>query len=507
MDLALILAGDGPRGARLVGALREAILSGRLPLGAKLPASRLLAAQLEMSRGTVVAAYEELVSEGYCTARVGAGTFVAVASRPTPSEEAVARIRLSRWGQRVIAGTPAPAGDQRLRFDFSPGVSPESFPAAALVRALRQAVDRIEEMPGAGDPAGSARLRAALVAHLGRTRGLRADPTQVVVVSGSQQGIDLTARLLLDPGDRLCMEEPGYPRARRAFQAAGATMTPAPVDVAGLITAALPAAGARLVYVTPSHQHPTGAVLAPERRLALLQWAEAHNAWVLEDDYDSEFRYGGPPLPCLQGLDRTGRCIYAGSLSKLLHPALRVGYLVVPPALVPAVIAAKQTLDQSTSMLTQEALAELFESGEIERHLRLASRAYRARRAHLLAALAATPLPGACVWPVTGGLHVFIELPGISPAALRRAAASRGLGLVFGDDCYLQEPSGTRLILWFGRLPVPAIAPGIAALAGAITEAATGHEGCSARRHGGTEKQEFETPHPHLRASVVNARG
>jgi GntR family transcriptional regulator/MocR family aminotransferase len=471
LDLALILPDDGPRGARLVEALREAILSGRLPLGAKLPASRLLAAQLDLSRGTVVAAYEELISEGYCTARVGDGTFVAVTSRPTPRREAAARIRLSRWGQRVIADSPVSADDQRPRIDFSPGVSPESFPAAALARALRRAVDRIDGMPAVGDPAGSRRLRAALVAHLGRTRGLRADPSQVVVVSGSQQGIDLSARLLLDPDDRLCMEEPGYPRARRAFQAAGATVTPVPIDASGLVTAALPADGARLAYVTPSHQHPTGAVLAPERRLALLQWAEAHDAWILEDDYDSEFRYGGPPLPCLQGLDRSGRCIYAGSLSKLLHPALRVGYLVVPPALVPAVIAAKQTLDQSTSMLTQEALADLFESGEIERHLRRASRAYRARRAQLLAALAATPLPGARVWPLTGGLHVFIELPGIAPTALRRAAERRGLGLVFGDDCFLREQPGTRLILWFGRLPVSAIAPGIAALAAAVGEA------------------------------------
>jgi GntR family transcriptional regulator/MocR family aminotransferase len=326
------------------------------------------------------------------------------------------------------------------------------------------------EVPGAGDPAGSPRLRAALVAHLGRTRGLRADPSQVVVVSGSQQGLDLAARLLIDPGDRLCMEEPGYPRARRAFQAAGAAVLPVPVDAGGLATACLPDEPARLVYVTPSHQHPTGAVLAPERRLALLQWAEAHDTLILEDDYDSEFRYGGPPLPCLQGLDRSGRCIYVGSLSKLLHPVLRVGYLVVPPALVPAVVAAKQTLDQSTSMVMQEALADLFESGEIERHLRRAARAYRARRAHLLAALTATPLPGARVWPITGGLHTFIEIPHVTPAALRSVAESRGLGLAFGDDCYLEEQPGTRLILWFGRLPAAAIAPGIAALAAAVRE-------------------------------------
>jgi GntR family transcriptional regulator/MocR family aminotransferase len=192
---------------------------------------------------------------------------------------------------------------------------------------------------------------------------------------------------------------------------------------------------------------------------------------VLEDDYDSEFRYGGPPLPCLQGLDRAGRCLYAGSVSKLLHPALRAGYLIVPPALVNVATAAKSTLDQATTPLVQEALADFFASGEIERHLRRAGRAYRARRARLLAALAATPLPGAAVWPVTGGLHAFVSLPGVPPALLARHAAQRGLALTRADDCYQAEPAGTALILWFSRIPPERIAPGIAALAGAVAAA------------------------------------
>jgi GntR family transcriptional regulator/MocR family aminotransferase len=254
----------------------------------------------------------------------------------------------------------------------------------------------------------------------------------------------------------------------------GARVCPVGVDAAGLRTDELPGAGIRLAYVTPSHQFPTGAVLAPERRLELLRWADSADAWVLEDDYDSEFRYGGPPLPCLQGLDRAGRCLYVGSLSKLLHPALRAGYLIVPPALVDAVTAAKNVLDQATTPLVQEALAELFESGEIERHLRRANRAYRARRARLLAALADTPLPGATVWPVTGGLHCFVELPDISPEALRRAADRHGIAFVDGGDCFGSPLAGSAMLLWFSRIAPEGIAPGIAALAGALAAARAG---------------------------------
>ncbi len=491
MDFALILPSGGPRGERLVEALREAILGGRLAPGERLPPSRALAAQLGVSRGTVVAAFEELVSEGYCAARVGAGTFVTVTSPPRREPLPATEPALSGWGRRLTMPMPeadgaggvagaAPAGQGAttaapppVRYDFRPGLASETFPGEALGRALRRAAAYLGVEYSAGNPAGSPRLRAALAAHLAHARAVRATPEQVIVVSGSQQGIDLATRLLLEPGDRVCIEEPGYPRARAVFEALGARLTPVPVDGDGLRCAALPKDGARMVYVTPSHQYPTGAVLAPERRLALLDWAQQHGAWLLEDDYDSEFRYSGPPLPAMQGMDRDGRCLYLGSLSKILHPALRVGYLVVPPALVPAAVAAKSTLDQATSPAVQEALADLFEAGELERHLRRALRGYRARRARLLAAFAAHLSADVRLWPVTGGLHAFLEAPAADPVRLRAEAVARGVAINDATPCYQTPPAGARLILWFGRIPPERIEPGVAALAAALLAAAT----------------------------------
>ncbi|HEY7295927.1 MAG TPA: PLP-dependent aminotransferase family protein [Dehalococcoidia bacterium] len=484
MDFALILPSEGRRGERLVEALREAILGGRLAPGERLPPSRTLAAQLGVSRGTVVTAYEVLVSEGYCAARVGAGTFVAVASppprEPLPATEPV----LSGWGRRLAlpaesagtVGTAPPLAapiPPPVRFDFRPGLASEFFPAEALGRALRRAAAYLGGEYSAGNPAGSPRLRAALAVHLAHARAVRATAEQVIVVSGSQQGIDLATRLLLDPGERVCLEEPCYPRARAVFEALGARLVPVPVDRDGLRCAALPVDGARMVYVTPSHQYPTGAVLAPERRLALIDWAQQHDAWLLEDDYDSEFRYSGPPLPAMQGMDRAGRCLYLGSLSKLVHPALRVGYLVVPPALVSTAVAAKSTLDQATSPAMQEALADLFEAGELERHLRRALRGYRARRARLLAALTAHLPAGVRFWPVMGGLHAFIEAPSADPARVHAEALARGVALNDATGCYQAPPAGARLILWFGRLPLERIEPGVAALAEALCAASS----------------------------------
>lgn len=479
MDLALILPTDGPRGVRLVAALREAILTGRLPPGSSLPASRALAAQLRIARGTVVAAYEELVSEGYCVARVGAGTFVAdltaqPPSNPTDSIEGTGAGRsLSAWGSRLPPPRPSLNGSTPYRYDFRSGVDEQLFPAELIGRALRRATNHLSG-GGPGDPNGSIRLRHGLVTTLARARGLRADPSRMVIVSGSQQGLDLASRLLVNPGDVVCVEEPGYARARAVFRALGARLRPVPVDRGGLVTSALPREGARMVYVTPSHQHPTGAVLAPDRRLALLSWANDHGAWVLEDDYDSEFRYGGPPLPCLQGLDTAGRCLYIGSLSKLLHPALRTGYIVAPPDLVSAIIAAKSMLDQTTTPIVQEAMADLYESGEIERHLRRSMRSHRMRRARLLAACEEHLPAEVRIWPVTGGVHAFLEIPGIDAARLFTEAERRGVALIDATDCYEQPPSGAQIILWFSRIATDQIPAGIAALAQAIRVAGSG---------------------------------
>jgi GntR family transcriptional regulator/MocR family aminotransferase len=467
LDFALILAADGPRGVRLVEALREAILSGRLAPGERLPPSRALATQLGISRGTVVTAYEELISEGYCAARVGAGTFVTVTAPPPRPDPMPSPPRLSAWG-RGLELVDMAGGAARARFDFRPGLAGETYPAEQLGRALRRAAVTLGSDYNAGQPAGSRRLRAALAAYLARARAVSATAEQVIAVSGTQQGMDLASRLLLDPGDTVCLEEPFYGRARAVFQALGAHIVPVPVDRDGMLVERLPLDGARLVYVTPSHQYPTGAVLSPERRLALLDWAARHDAWLLEDDYDSEFRYSGPPLPSLQGLDRAGRCIYIGSLSKLLHPALRAGYLVVPPALVPSATAAKSTLDQATTPLVQEALADLYESGEIERHLRRTLRSYRARRARILAAFERHLPKDVHVWPITGGLHVFVEVPGAEPDRLLACLRERGVACLSAAGFYAIPPTAVPLIFWFSRIAPELIEPGVAALAAAI---------------------------------------
>lgn len=471
MDLPLLLPSEGPLVGRIAAALRAAILSGALTAGTRLPPTRLLSGQLGVARGSVVAAYEELISEGYCRARVGAGTYVDVsapdAAAPLPDTPPQLSAWATRIGGELESAWPGPAP----RYDFRGGPSADALPLVSLGAALRRAAGRLGAEMSSGPSQGLLGLREALIAHLGRGRGVRADAGRVVIVNGTQQGIDLAARLLLDPGDTVCIEEPCYPRARAVFAALGARLVPVPVDRDGLITDRLPSEGARLLYLTPSHQYPTGAVLSAERRLAALAWAERHDAWVLEDDYDSEFRYTGPPLPALQGLDRSGRCLYLGSLSKLLHPALRAGCLVLPPALVAPAVAAKRAVDQATTPIIGEALAELFITGEIERHLRRATRLYRTRRAHMLGALAAHPLPGATVWPATGGLHLFVEAADVDPEALARQARARGVGYVAAGECYLHPPPGAGLILWFSRMPVECIRPGIAALGAALAGA------------------------------------
>jgi GntR family transcriptional regulator/MocR family aminotransferase len=470
LDVALILPSDNrPRGERLVEALREAILSGRLRAGEQLPPTRALAAQLGLARGTVVIAYEELIAEGYCAARTGAGTFVTIEGGGTRPRVADAPPRLSAWGERLQPGTTPSAPP--VRWDFSSGRGGDRFPTHPYARALNRAVAGIAAQEGPGGAAGNPRLRAALAAYLARARAVRATAEEVIVVSGGQQGIDLASRLLLDPGDAVVVEEPAYYRARAVFAALGARVIGVPVDSGGLQVDRLPESGARLVYVTPSHQFPTGAVLAPERRLALTDWVARHDAWLLEDDYDSEFRYSGPPLPSVQGLDRAGRCLYLGSLSKLLHPALRVGYLVVPPALATAATAAKSTLDTATNPTVQEALAELFETGEIDRHLHRAGREYRQRQQRLLSACAAHLPRDVTVWPLTGGLHLFLEAPCIDSERLRKELAARGVAATDGRPCYLQPPTGATLLLWFSRIGVDAIVDGVAALGEALRAA------------------------------------
>jgi GntR family transcriptional regulator/MocR family aminotransferase len=374
------LDGPGPMFQRVYEALRAEILEGRLGPGARLPSSRSLAGDLGVSRTTVLLAYDQLLAEGYVDGRVGSGTYVASelpevalsaeapATGESPHEPVPAR--LSSYGRRAVdADVMVPARAGAVRYDFRYGLPPvEEFPHETwrrlLARRARSAsLNSLRYGPSAGIP----KLRVAIADYLRRSRAVACTPEQVVVVNGSQQALDLAARVLVDPGDAVVIEEPHYQGARKVFQAAGARLVPVPTDAEGLDPSKLPidadADGARLLYVTPSHQFPTGATMTLCRRLALLAWAERAGVYVLEDDYDSEFRYEGRPVESMQGLDRAGRVIYAGTFSKVMFPSLRVGYLVLPQPLVEPFAAAKWLTDRHTPTLEQEALADFLAEG------------------------------------------------------------------------------------------------------------------------------------------------
>lgn len=327
--------------------------------------------------------------------------------------------------------------------DFRYGdVAAADFPVLAWRKAVGGAVLRRQGRLRYGDPRGSAGLRTALQGYLWRARGLRCEPDQIVVVNGSQQGLDLCARLLLDPGDRVVMENPGYSLARQVFLAAGAEVTSVAVDAEGLRTEELPAA--RLAYTTPSHQFPLGGVLPAGRRRELLAWARRHGAHVIEDDYDSEYRFDIAPIPPLQAMDDAGRVIYLGTVSKTLSPTLRLGYLVVPPVLSTAFTQAKRLTDRHAPGLEQEALADLIGSGAYERHVRRVRRLNGNRRAALLAALSDNLGDAVTVAGADAGLHVVVWLnrvPRTQEEDLVARAHAMGLGVYPVTPLYAPAPA------------------------------------------------------------------
>jgi GntR family transcriptional regulator / MocR family aminotransferase len=488
----LRLGPDGPLGQQVYQSLRRAILGGAAAPGTRLPSTRALARDLSVSRNTVLLAYDQLLAEGYLEGRRGSGTYVARAlpdamlappavRRRRAEPLATARPRLSGYGRRVaslgdvLVGAPGSG----LPYDFRYGVpSVDDFPHARWRRLIgRRARVASPTSMGYGPTAGDPRLRAELAAYLGRARGVVSDAEQIVVVNGSQQALDLAARVLLEPDDRVVIEEPHYQGARRVFVAAGARLVPGPVDGEGLDVSRLPreAARARLVYVTPSHQFPLGAIMSLARRLALLEWARRVGAYVVEDDYDSEYRYEGRPVEAVQALDARGQVIYVGTLSKVLFPALRVGYLVLPPPLVEPVRAAKWLTDRHTPTLEQEVLADFIHEGDFERHLRRSRTRNAARRAALLDALA-THLGGrAEVAGANAGVHLVVWLSGLrgrSVEPLVARAAADGVGIYPIAPYYLRAPQRHGLILGYASLDERAIREGIRRLRVALDDVA-----------------------------------
>jgi GntR family transcriptional regulator/MocR family aminotransferase len=497
----LALDGTGPLHRQAYRALRLAILGGALPRGCRLPSTRALARDAGLSRNTVLEAYAQLVAEGYAAPRAGSGTYVA----DTLPEEALhaERVRSARagepasgsrrnaagaadgrrrsaWLARLRRAAPRPGlswslGSERLRYDFRYGEpSYSDLPITAWCRALARRARRakIRELAYAA-PGGAPELRRALAAYLARARGVACEPRQVIVTHGVQQGIDLAARTLIDPGERVAIEEPGYGGTTLALEAAGARLVPVPVDADGIETLRLARlAPVRLVCVTPSHQFPTGAVLPLSRRIELLAYAREHRAIVFEDDYDSEYRYAGRPIECLQGLDRDGRVVYAGTASKLLFPALRIGWLVAPPDLAPDLLLAKAACDTGSASLEQLALADFIESGQLERHVRRTRLRNAARRAALLDALRRELGPAGVVSGTDAGLHVLLwlpELPASETSAFRHRCREAGVGLYPASPYYRDPPDRVGYVLGYAALSEDLIREGIARLAACLS--------------------------------------
>jgi GntR family transcriptional regulator/MocR family aminotransferase len=498
----LQLDGTGPLYQQVCRAFRGEILSRTLVAGDRVPSTRALAALLKISRNTALMAYEQLLAEGYLEARVGAaGTVVssalqlgALASNSTQSPDEQphacnrAGVRLATAGERLVNTARAVTNSlgmraltweltpPRIPYDFRPGSAAfTDLPYALWCRLLGSRARRASVRDlNYGPPAGRWELREAIALRLRRLRGIEASPERVVIVNGTQQALDLVARLLLNPGDRVLIEEPHYTGARCAFEAVGGHLIPAPVDDSGLEVPG----GAngkrpfRLAYVTPSHQFPTGVVMPIARRLELLNWASRVGAFVLEDDYDSEYRYDGPPLQALAGLDREERVIYVGTFSKILFPALRLAYLVLPKSLVAPIETAKAIGDTGSATLEQLALADFISQGHFDRHLRRSSATNALRRKALLHAVRKEFGERAEVCGANAGLHVLVWLSGRSGgviADLAHKAEMAGVGLYEANSFYLKPPRRSGAVLGYAPLSEREIRAGIRRLAVALT--------------------------------------
>ncbi|HEX5619054.1 MAG TPA: PLP-dependent aminotransferase family protein [Solirubrobacteraceae bacterium] len=450
VELLLDIRRDAPQtlGAQIEDGLRQAIRDGALHAGAPIPSTRDLARQLGVSRRITVDAYAQLAAEGYLALRQGA--------RPRVADVAV--------GDR--SAIVAERAEPPPRFDFRPSMPDVTgFPRAAWLRSVREAVRTITDFDlGYGDPRGMEPLRVALVEYFGRVRGLVADAGSVVITSGYSQALNVVCQALAAEGaKRIVVEDPSNLLQREIAARAGLEAIGVGVDADGIRVADLPPADA--VVVTPAHQHPTGALLSPARRAALVAWLRDHDAIAIEDDYDAEFRYDRPAVGALQGLDPE-RVIYAGSVSKTLAPALRLGWLVVPAALVERVGAEKMLADRGTSRIDQLAFADFLGRGELDRHLRRMRGRYRARRDAMIDVLAEA-LPAAEVLGIAAGLHVTVRLEGVDEDALRAAATERRIVFETMRD-YDADDGTLTLLLGYAPLPEPTIRAGVRELAGLV---------------------------------------
>ncbi|MEO8484535.1 MAG: PLP-dependent aminotransferase family protein [Acidobacteriota bacterium] len=482
-------------------AIRRAILEGSLSSGARLLSSRALADDLRVSRTTTLLAYEQLIAEGYVTARHGSGTFVAdtlpddLQHANTPAERASAiHPSVSKRGEALAALPPAAqrlSGPPRA---FRIGVPAlDRFPRRLWAQLVNRRLRRttIAELDY-GDPAGQWPLRQAIAVHVSAARGTHCTPEQVFIVAGAQRGLELVAQTLLEPGDRAVVEDPGYPGAWSAFARAQARLCPVAVDDEGIDVLAIGRLRGRprLAYVTPSHQFPLGVAMSLPRRLALLRWARDADAWIVEDDYDSEYRYSARPIPCLHGLASDGRVVYVGSFSKTLFPALRLGFLIVPEDVHARLASIRRAADVHPPAFDQLVVADLIAEGHYERHLRRTRAVCRERLEALQDAVARQRKGALRLRPVHAGLHAVADVADdVDMKRLASSAIAQGIELM-PLSAYFTEPGVEphAIVLGFGAVDVADIRKAVEKLARAILESrgAGASRRIGARVKGGT---------------------
>ncbi|MEP7340771.1 MAG: PLP-dependent aminotransferase family protein [Acidobacteriota bacterium] len=490
MELAITLdhKSASPLHRQLYDELRRAILARRLKPGERVPSTRSFASSLELSRATVTQSYEQLISEGYLQAVIGSGTTVCVQlpdellrTAPVKTLKATAQtkrataIKLSRYGASLDNLLPLEAPEPESPINFKSGrPALEEFPMREWRRLLLRhcRAEKADSLDYTRDLRGEPALRMAIADYLARSRAVRCTPEQVIIVNGSQQAIDLITKVLIDRGDAVAVENPGYLGARRVFLAQGAKLLPVPVDENGILVERLeakPASNVRLIYVTPSHQFPTGAVLPLARRLELIRWAESQGAVIVEDDYDSEFRYGSRPIPALQGLADSGNVIYVGTFSKVLFPALRIGYIVVPDGLARVFARARWLADRQTPTLEQLALTDFIVEGHLERHLRRMRTLYDKRRQALVRALETHFDGSAEILGENAGMHLMLRLrTKLNDEEVVRRAADAGVGVVSARIYYLGDAPANEFVLGYAGLSERRIQEGVRRLSKAL---------------------------------------
>jgi GntR family transcriptional regulator / MocR family aminotransferase len=476
IDLAISLDRSSitPLYQQLIEKIRGAVLDGRLIPNQKLPSSRSLAESLIISRSTVTTSYEQLESEGYLETRKGSGTYVC---QQIPDQwlqsEAIEPVTnnlienpLSQFAQNLtnIGSLTASEPDYEISFRYG-NPATKYFPIQEWRKLLaRHCRNSPELLNYTADAAGHLPLRQEIASYLGRSRAVRCTPEQVIMINGSQQALDLIARLTLNPGDWIAMEEPGYLGVRYRFQGQLAQIQPIAVNSLGLDVEALNNCpqNFKLVYVTPSHQFPTGVTMSLSLRIALLQWAEKTNTLIIEDDYDSEYRYESQPIPALQGMDRANSVIYIGTFSKILFPSLRLGYLVVPPNLISIVSQAKWLCDRFCPTLEQYALTDWIRLGHFERHIRRMRQLYNLRRQALIAAFEQYFGDRVTILGEKAGIHLMVRITtNLSDEEILHKAAAAGIGLISARKYYLQPQHQGEFIFGYGQLEEVEIQQGI----------------------------------------------